>query len=98
MQVTIFAILLIAALVATAISVRLGMESSASATVRYATVTAAAAIGLWLLVTIAAFDVTTVSNGTELSYSYPSLGALGVAGVGVAAAVTIKGSLEMLNT
>jgi len=39
-----------------------------------------------------------VSNGTEITHSYPGLAVLGIVGVGVSMLVLAKGSLELLRT
>lgn len=98
MRLPIFVLLLGAAFVGTAAALRLSTTVRDQAGVQFATALSAGTLALWLLVTVAAFNVATVSNGTVLTNSYPSLGALGVVGVGVSTLILAKGSLELLNT
>jgi uncharacterized protein GlcG (DUF336 family) len=46
---------------------------------------------------VSAFNVVTVSGGSTITNSYPSLGALGVIGAGVSTLILGKGSLTLLN-
>jgi len=98
MRLPIFVLLLAVALVGTAIALRLGLTVSQASEVEFATGLAGGTAAVWLLVTIAAFNVVTVSNGTEIANSYPSLGVLGVVGVGVSVLIFGKGATELLNT
>lgn len=98
MRLPIFLLLLGVALVGTAIALRLSTTVSREQDVMFATGLAAGTAAIWLLVTISAFEVVTVSGGSELSNSYPSLGVLGVLGVGVSVLILGKGSLELLDT
>lgn len=97
MQLTIFAIVLVAGLVASAISLRLAMTRSTPNAVQFATVTGAASGIMWLLVTVGAFNVETISNGSTITRAYPSLGVVGVLGVGLSVLVVYKGSIEALS-
>ena len=98
MRLPIFLVLLSASLVGTAVALRLGTTTSRESGVQFATALSGGLVGTWLLVTIAAFNVVTVSNGTELANSYPGLGALGVVGAGVSVLILGKGSLALLDT
>jgi len=93
----IFVVLLIAALAGTAAALRLSLRVRDRQGVGYATGLAAGTLVVWLLVTVSAFNVVTVSNGTELTYSYPALGVFGVLGVGVSTLILGKGSLTLLR-
>lgn len=97
MRLPIFVLLLAGALVGTGLALRLSMTVRREAGVRFATGLSAATAVLWLLVTIAAFNVVSVSGGSELTYSYPSLGVLGVLGAGISVLILGKGSLELLG-
>ena len=98
MRLPIFMLLLGGALIGTAYALRLSMTVSREQDIMFATALSAGTAILWLLVTIAAFNVVTVSNGTELANSYPGLGALGVVGAGVSVLILGKGSLALLDT
>ncbi len=93
----IYLVLLVSALVGSGITLRIATSTSETRAVRYATALAASTVVLWLLVTIGSFNVVTVSNGSELTHSYPSLGVVGVLGVGTSIIVLVKGSIELLN-
>jgi len=97
MRLPIYAVLLVAALAGTAVALRMATTVSRRNDVRFATALGAGTALMWLLVTIASFNVVTVSGGTSITNSYPSLGALGVVGVGVSITVLGKGSLELLQ-
>jgi hypothetical protein len=97
MRLPIFLVLLAAGLVGTAAALRLATRVSDRQGVAFATGLGAGCVVVWLLVSISAFNVVTVSNGSELTHSYPSLGVLGVLGVGVSILVLGKGSLELLQ-
>jgi hypothetical protein len=97
MRLPIFLVLLAAALVGTAIALRIATTTRSRDGVEFATVLSAGTTPLWLLVTISAFNVVTVSGGSEFANSYPSLGVLGVLGVGVSVLVLAKGSIELLG-
>lgn len=97
MRLPIFLVLLIAAFLGTAIALRLSMTVSRRREIEFATGLAAGTAAVWLLVTVSAFNVVTVSNGTELANSYPSLGVLGVLGAGVSILILGKGSLTLLE-
>lgn len=98
MRLPIFLVLLAAALVGTAVALRLSTTVADRGGVTFATGLSAGTLGVWLLVTIAAFNVVTVSNGSELTNSYPGLAAFGVAGAGVSTLILAKGSIELLDT
>ena len=93
----IYVVLLIAALAGTGVTLRIATSTSQTRAVRYATALAASTVVLWLLVTIGSFNIVTVSGGSELTHSYPSLGAVGVLGVALSTLVLVKGSVELLN-
>ena len=97
MRLPIFLVLLAAGLVGTAAALRLSTTVSREQDIMFATALSAGTVVMWLLVTISAFNVVTVSNGTELTNSYPSLGALGVVGVGVSLLISGKGATELLR-
>lgn len=97
MRLPIFLVLLAAALVGTAAALRLATSVSRRQDIMFATALSGGTVFVWLLVTISAFNVVSVSNGSELANSYPSLGVLGVVGVGVSILIAGKGSLELLN-
>lgn len=97
MQLLIFVTLLVAALLTSGVAIRIGMRSTASAAVQYATVAAAAGVFLWVLVGIGSFNVVTVSNGAEIQNSYPALGTLGLAGTAANVAVVVKGAITLLG-
>ena len=97
MRLPIFVVLLIAALAGTAAALRLSLRVRDRQGVGYATGLAAGTLVVWLLVTVSAFNVVTVSGGTELTYSYPALGVFGVLGVGVSTLILGKGSLTLLR-
>jgi hypothetical protein len=98
MRLPIFILLFGAALLATGIALRVATQSRNQPAVQFATALSGGGVGLWLIVLISAFNVVTVSNGSELQHSYPSLAALGVAGVGVSTLILVKGSIEMLDS
>lgn len=97
MRLPIFLVLLVAALVGTAVALRLATTTSRRANVEFATGLSAGTALVWLLVTIAAFNVVTVSGGTQFTNSYPALGVVGVLGVGVSVLILAKGSIELLG-
>jgi uncharacterized protein GlcG (DUF336 family) len=97
MRLPLFALLLAVAFVGTAVALRLGLTVRDEAGVQFATALSAGALVVWLLVTISAFNVVTVSGGSTITNSYPGLGALGVAGAGVSTLILGKGSLTLLN-
>lgn len=97
MRLPIFVLLLGVGLVGTAIALRTATSTTRRQGIAFATGVAAGLVVVWLLVTIGAFNVVSVSGGTELTHSYPGLGVLGVVGVGVSVLILGKGSLELLN-
>lgn len=97
MQLAIFLLLLASALVATGVALRLATSVRNRSGVAFSVGLAAGGLVLWLLVTISAFNVVTISDGVETVYSYPSLGVLGVLGVGVSVLIIGRGSIELLN-
>lgn len=97
MRLPIFLLLLGGGLAGTAVALRTATSTTQRQGVAFATGTAAGLVAVWLLVTVSAFNVVTVSNGTEITHSYPGLGVLGVLGVGVSALILAKGSLELLR-
>lgn len=97
MRLPIFILLLASALAGTASALRLATSVRERSGVLLSVGLAAGSVVLWLLVTISAFNVVSVSNGTELVNSYPSLGVLGVLGVGVSVLILGRGSLELLG-
>lgn len=97
MRLPIYLVVLAAALVATGVALRVATQSRRQPAVQFATLLGGGGFALWLLVTISSFRVVTVSNGTELTHSYPSLAALSVAGAGVSTIVLVKGSIELLR-
>jgi hypothetical protein len=97
MRLPIYAILLTAALVGTGVALRLSTTVRDRSGIRFATALSGALAGLWLLVTITSFNVVTVSNGSELTHSYPGLAVIGVVGTGVSILILGKGSLELLD-
>ena len=97
MQLAIFVLLLASALVATGLALRLATSVRNRSGVAFSVGLAAGGLVLWLLVTVSAFSVTTISDGVEMTHSYPSLGVLGVLGVGVTVLIIGRGSIELLN-
>lgn len=97
MRLPIFVLLLGLTLVGTTIALRLATTVSRRQNVEFATALAGGTAITWVLVGIAAFNVVSVSNGTEIANSYPSLGALSVVGVGVSILILAKGSIELLQ-
>lgn len=97
MRLPIYVLLLAAALVGTAVALRLSMTVRDQSGIQFATAMSGGTAALWLLVTVASFNVITVSNGSELTNSYPGLGALSVVGVGVSTLILAKGSLELIR-
>lgn len=97
MRLPIFLVLLSASLIGTALALRLATTVSDESGVGYATALSGGLTGLWLLVTISAFNVVSVSNGSELTHSYPGLAVVGVLGTGVSILVLAKGSLALLG-
>lgn len=98
MRLPIFLVLFAAGLVGTGVALRTATSTTRQQGVQFATGLSAGLAAVWLLVTIGAFNVVSVSNGTELTHSYPGLAALGVVGVGVSVLILGKGSLELLET
>lgn len=97
MRLPIYALLLAAALVGTAAALRLSMTVRDASGVQFATALSAGTAALWLLVTVASFNVVTVSGGSTITNSYPSLGALGVIGAGVSTLILGKGSIALMR-
>jgi len=97
MELLIFVVLLACALVGTAIALRLATTRSDAQSIQFATGLSAATAIVWILVSISAFNVTSYSGGSEFTHSYPSLGVLGVLGVGVSLLILLKGSIELLD-
>lgn len=98
MRLPIFLLLFGAGLIGTGIALRTATTAARRQGVAFATGIGAGSVALWLLVTIGAFNVVSVSNGTEITHSYPGLAVLGIIGVGVSMLVLAKGSLELLRT
>lgn len=78
MQLLLYLLLFAVALVLTFLVIRAGLSGRQAATV--GVVLSAAGLGLWGIVTMASFDIVTVSGGQEFSYSYPSLAIVGAVG------------------
>jgi len=97
MRLPIFVLLLGVAFLGTAAALRLSTTVRDQAGVQFATGLSAGTLAVWLLVTVSAFNVVTISGGSTITNSYPSLGALGVVGVGVSTLILAQGSLELLR-
>lgn len=97
MRLPIYAILLTASLVGTAVALRMSTTVRTDSGIRYATALSGGLTGLWLLVAVTSFNVVSVSNGTEITHSYPGLAVVGVLGTGVSILILGKGSLELLG-
>ncbi|RAW44094.1 hypothetical protein DQW50_16360 [Halorubrum sp. 48-1-W] len=97
MRLPIFLVLFSSALLGTAGALRLATTVRDRQGIQYAVGLSAGCVVLWLLVTISAFNLVSVSGGSEFTHSYPSLGVLGVLGVGVSILVLTKGSVELLG-
>lgn len=97
MQISIFVLLLAGALVATGVALRMATTVRNRSGVAYSVGLAAGSVVLWLLVTSSAFSVTTISDGQELTHSYPSLGVVGVLGVGVSVLIVGRGAIELMD-
>ena len=97
MQLAIFVVLLLAALVSSAIALFIGLTRISDTAVQASMISAAASGVFWMLTVVGAFNVETISNGSTLTRSYPSLGAVGVAGIGLAILVIYRGSVEVLG-
>ena len=80
MRLPLFALLFAAALVATFVVFSVGMRRNSDAAARLVLVVSAGAIVLWGVTAMSAFEVVTVSNGTEFQNSYPSLAVLSALG------------------
>ena len=98
MRLPIYVVLLLTALVGTGVALRLSMTVRDEAGFQFATALSAGTAALWLLVTVSSFNVLTVSGGSSITNSYPSLGALGVIGVAASILILGKGSLALLDT
>lgn len=96
MRLPIFLVLLTAALAGTAAALRLATQVASRQGVMYATGLSAGTAVVWLLTSIASFNVVSVSGGETITNSYPGLGALAVLGVGVSVLILGKGSLELI--
>lgn len=97
MRLPLYAILLTASLVGTAVALRLSTTVRSESGIGYATALSGGLTGLWILVTITSFKVVSISNGTEITHSYPGLAVVGVLGTGVSILILGKGSLELLG-
>jgi|SRR6056297_925206 len=97
MRLPIFLVLLSASLIGTGIALRMATTVSRRNDVLFATALGGGMALMWLLVAISAFSVVTVSGGSTITNSYPSLGVVGVVGVGVSITILGKGSLELLQ-
>lgn len=98
MRLPIYAVLLAAALVGTAAALRLSTTVNDRGGLQFATALSAGTAAVWLVVTVASFNIVSISGGTEFTNSYPSLAAVAVAGAGVSTLVLAKGSLTLLDT
>jgi len=98
MRLPIFLLLFGAGLIGTGVALRTATTTQRRQGVAFATGIGGGSVALWLLVTIGAFNVVSISNGTEITHSYPGLAVLGIVGVGVSMLVLAKGSLELLRT
>ena len=96
MQVGIFIVLLAGALAATGYALRLATSVNDRSGIAFSVGLASGGLVLWLLVTVSAFNVVVVEGGNENVFSYPSLGVLGVLGVGVSVLIVGRGSIELL--
>ena len=97
MRLPLFALLFAAALLGTAVALRLSTTVRSTDGIGFATALSAGTAALWMVVIISAFEVVSVSGGSEISNSYPGLAVLGVIGVGVSIAIAGKGALELLG-
>ena len=97
MRLPIYLILLAASLIGTAVALRLSTTVRTETGIGYATALSGGLTALWLLVIVSSFNVVTVSNGTEISHSYPGLATIGVLGAGVSVLILGKGSIELLR-
>ena len=97
MQLGIFLVVLAAALVGTGVALRMATRVRDRSGILFSVGLAAGSLVMWLLVTVSAFSVTTVSNGTEITHSYPSLGILGVLGVGVTVLIVGRGAIAVIE-
>jgi hypothetical protein len=97
MQLVIFVVLLLAALVSSAIALFIGLTRISETAIHASMIAAGASAVFWMITVVGAFNVETISNGSVLTRSYPSLGAVGVAGIGLAVLVIYRGSVEVLG-
>jgi len=97
MQLAIFLMLLLFAVVSSAIALFVGLTRASDTAVQMAMMSAAASAVFWVLVIVGSYRVETISNGSALVRSYPSLSVVGLAGTGLAVAVIYRGSVEVLG-
>jgi|APHM01.1.fsa_nt_gi hypothetical protein len=97
MQLTLWIVLLVTAIVSSAISLSVGMTRASDTAVQVSMVSAAGSGVFWLLSMVGAFRVETISNGSVITRSYPGVATLGVVGLGLAVLVIYRGSIEVLQ-
>lgn len=97
MRLPLFGLLFACALVTTFVILKVGMDGRSSRRASFLVALSAAGILLWGLVSMSAFEVVTVSNGTELTYSYPSLAVVGVIGAAVCLYSLAKSAVETIS-
>lgn len=98
MRLPIFALLFAAALALTVIVLKLGTQSTnRGQTAPLLFALSALGVLLWALVSMTAFEVTTVSGGTEFSYSYPSLAGVGAIGAAINLFAMVKAAASSIE-
>ncbi len=97
MQLGIYLVLLIAGLIGTFLTFRIAMSRSSQSAVHFVLVLSASTMVILAIVSMASFEVVTVTNdGSEISHSYPALAVLAAVGALANGFALFKSGVETL--
>jgi len=100
MIIEIFQILLVTAIIGTALVIFAGVRGTVGGVTigaRAGLVMATACLMLWGIIAINAFEITVISNGETLTHSYPQVAWIAVAGGAVSLITMLQAALEEIN-
>ena len=100
MIIEIFQILLVTAILGTALVLFAGVKGRFGGVTigsRAGLVMGMACMMLWGLIAINAFEITVISNGETMTHSYPQVAWIAVAGGGVSLITMLQAAIEEIN-
>ncbi len=100
MIIEIFQILLVTAILGTALVLFAGVKGRVGGVTigsRAGLVMAMACLMLWGLIAVNAFEITVISNGETMTHSYPQVAWIAVAGGAVSLITMLQAAIEEIN-